>query len=159
MNDQDLFWEYSPEINSIAVIVNHLWGNMMSRWTDFLHSDGEKEWRERDLEFEQVITSKKQMMERWEEGWNTLFDALDSINSTNFEQTIYIRSQAHSIPDAINRQLCHYAYHIGQIVYLGKMRKKSDWKSLSIPKGQSAAFNAEKNSKGKHGGHFTDDLM
>ena len=157
--DEALFWQYNPESNSIAIMVNHLWGNMMSRWTDFLTSDGEKEWRQRDLEFEDVIQTKEDLLTKWEEGWNCVFNALDSVHSENFHTIVYIRDQEHSIVDAVNRQMCHYAYHVGQIVYVGRMLKGADWESLSIPKGKSVAFNTAKRSKGKHGGHFTDDLL
>ena len=158
LDDKELFWQYNEASNSIAIIVNHLWGNMKSRWTNFLTTDGEKEWRQRDLEFEAVIKTRDPLMERWEDGWRCLFDALDTINEENFRTEVYIRNQAHSIVAAVNRQLAHYAYHIGQLVYVGRMMKGGDWKSLSIPKGKSADFNSEKFSRGKHGGHFTDDI-
>lgn len=158
LDEQDLFWKFNDESNSISVTVNHLWGNMKSRWTDFLTTDGEKEWRNRDLEFESIINSKKEMLDKWEEGWACLFIALKSINKKNFNTEIFIRNQSHSIIDAINRQMMHYAYHIGQIVYVGRMVKGKDWKSLSIPKGKSKDFNNQKFSKGKHKGHFTDEL-
>jgi hypothetical protein len=158
VSDQELFRQQDEANNSIAIIVNHLWGNMLSRWTDFLQSDGEKEWRKRDQEFEAIIQSRAELLEKWEEGWACLFKALESINKENFYTTVYIRNQAHSIVDAVNRQLCHYAYHIGQIVLLGKLLKANKWESLSIPKGKSGEFNAQKFSKGKHGGHFTDNL-
>ena len=158
LEDKDLFWQFNDNSNSIAIIVNHLWGNMTSRWTDFLTSDGEKEWRKRDLEFETVITTKKELLEKWNDGWQCLFDALDTVNHHNFETRIYIRNQEHSVLDAINRQLAHYAYHIGQIVYIAKMIKENRWHSLTIPKGKSQEFNQEKFSKGKHKGHFSDDL-
>jgi hypothetical protein len=158
LDEKDLFWQYNPESNSIAITVNHLWGNMKSRWTDFLTSDGEKEWRNRDLEFEHVITIKDQLLKKLHDGWETLFKALDTINEENFDSKVYIRNQEHSIIDAINRQLMHYSYHIGQIVYIGRMIKGNNWKSLSIPKGKSAEFNHNKFSKGKHDGHFSDDL-
>lgn len=159
LNDQELFWQYNPESNSIAVIVNHLWGNMLSRWTDFLISDGEKEWRKRDQEFEYIIKTRAQLLEKWEAGWECLFQAIDSINETNFESTIYIRNQGHTIVEAINRQLAHYAYHIGQIVYLGRMQKGTQWESLSIPKGGSKAYNTEKFSQEKKQQHFTDEFL
>jgi len=127
LEDQDLFWQYNTESNSIAILVNHLWGNMLSRWTDFLNSDGEK----------------------WNDGWDCLFKALDTINEENFYKKVYIRNEEHNIPDAVNRQLAHYASHIGQIVYIGRMIKGPEWKSLSIPKGQSKEFNAQKFEKGK----------
>ena len=158
LDEKDFFWQYNEESNSIAIIVNHLWGNMKSRWTDFLTSDGEKEWRNRDLEFESVIKNKKELLEKWNDGWNCLFEALNSVNKENFETKIYIRNQEHSIIEAVNRQLAHYSYHIGQIAYIGRMIKENQWKSLTIPKGKSTEFNKEKFSKGRHKGHFSDDL-
>ena len=158
LDEKDLFWQFNEESNSIAITVNHLWGNMKSRWTDFLTSDGEKEWRNRDLEFESVINTKEELLEKWNDGWKSLFDALDSLNDKNFNTKIYIRNQEHSIIESVNRQLAHYSYNIGQIVYVGRMIKSSEWKSLSIPKGKSTEFNKEKFSKGKHKGHFSDDL-
>ncbi len=158
LSEEELFWQYNPESNSIAIIVNHLSGNMLSRWTDFLTTDGEKKWRKRDLEFESVIKTKQELEQKWEKGWKCLFDALTSINEENINTEIYIRNQNHSIVDAINRQMMHYAYHVGQIVFLGKMIKDNNWNSLSIPKGNSEKYNSEKFSKGKHSGHFTDDI-
>ncbi|PVW17447.1 DUF1572 family protein [Marixanthomonas spongiae] len=158
LEEHDLLWQFNEQSNSIAVIVNHLYGNMKSRWTDFLITDGEKKWRNRDLEFENVIKTKKECYFKWEEGWECLFTALRTINNDNFETQVYIRNQSHSIVAAINRQLAHYAYHIGQIVFIGRMLKGEQWKSLSISKGKSTDFNTAKFSKGKHDGHFTDDL-
>lgn len=158
LRENDLFKEYNKESNSIAIIVNHIQGNMKSRWTDFLFSDGEKKWRNRDLEFEHVIKTKEELIVKWNEGWECLFTALNSINESNFDSDIYIRNQRHSIIEAINRQMMHYAFHIGQIVYIGKMIKSSDWISLSVPKGKSDEFNNQKKIKGKHKGHFTDDF-
>ena len=111
LDEKDLFWQYNEESNSIAIVVNHLWGNMKSRLTDFLTSDGEKEWRNRNLEFESVIKTKDELLEKWNDG--CLFDALDSVTKENFETKIYIRNQEHSILEAINRQFTHYPYHIG----------------------------------------------
>ena len=158
LDENDLFWQFNEQSNSIAIIVNHLHGNMKSRWTDFLTSDGEKEWRHRDSEFESVIKSKEELTTKWNDGWECLFDALNSVDTTNFGTEIFIRNQAHSIIEAIDRQLAHYCYHVGQIVYIGRMIKGSEWRSLSIPKGKSAEFNQDKFSKGKHGGHCTEDL-
>ena len=149
---------FNEESNSIAIVVNHLSGNMKSRWTDFLTFDGEKEWRNRDLEFESVIKTKEQLFSKWNDGWKCLFDALNSVNIEDFDTEIFIRNQSHSILEAINRQFAHYLYHIGQIAYIGRVIKVSEWKSLTIPKGNSSDFNKEKFSKGKHGGHFSDDL-
>lgn len=158
LEEANLFWQFNEASNSIAIIVNHLWGNMKSRWTEFLTTDGEKDWRNRDLEFESVISTKEELLNKWNEGWECLFEALDTIHEENFDTKVYIRNQEHSIVEAINRQLAHYAYHVGQIVYVGRMLKGSDWESLTIPKGQSSAFNQAKFAKGKHGGHFSDDL-
>ena len=131
----------------------------MSRWTDFLESDGEKEWRKRDAEFENHIHSREQLLEKWEAGWACLFQALESVNDENFHQLVYIRNQGHTITEAINRQLAHYSYHIGQIVYIGRMVQGVKWESLSIAKGASKQFNAEKFSKEKQRGHFTDEFI
>ncbi len=158
LSEQELLWQYNAESNSIAAIVNHLWGNMKSRWTDFLTSDGEKEWRNRELEFEPVISSRAELLEKWEDGWDCLFSALSSINQDNFGSEIFIRNQSHAVSEALNRQMMHYAYHIGQVVYIGRMAKAQNWQSLSIPKGKSKDFNLQKFSKGKHKGHFTDEM-
>lgn len=141
LSERELFWCPSDNDNSIAVIINHLAGNMISRWTNFLTEDGEKSYRQRDKEFETPPKSRKQLLSLWEEGWKTLFDSLAGINPSNITNQVKIRGQAHTIPEAINRQLAHYSSHLGQIVYLGKMIKGPDWKSLSIPKGQSETFN------------------
>ena len=159
LDEKELLWQYNSESNSIAIMVNHLWGNMMSRWTDFLITDGEKEWRTRDLEFEDVIKSKKELMDKWEKGWKCLFEALNSINEENFDTVIYIRNQGHTIVEAINRQLSHYSYHVGQLVFVGRMIKGNDWRSLSIPKGKSSNYNNEKFSKEKSKIHFTDEML
>jgi len=140
---ENLFWQFNDDSNSIAVIINHLYGNMLSRWTDFLNSDGEKEWRNRVKEFLNEVTTKEELLKRWEAGWKCLFDALHSITEADLDKEILIRNQKHTIAEAINRQLAHYPYHIGQIVFLGKMLSNNNWKSLSIPKGQSDAFNSK----------------
>ena len=125
LTDEQLFWQANPESNSIATIVKHLWGNMMSRWTDFLTTDGEKEWRQREAEFENDLQTREAMLGLWNEGWDCLFQALDSVNEENINTIIYIRNQGHSIVEALNRQLAHYPYHVGQIVFIGKMVKDS----------------------------------
>ncbi len=139
LSDDDLFWSYNEESNSIAIIVQHLHGNMLSRWTDFLTTDGEKEWRDRDGEFETVITGREQLLQKWNEGWECLLSALRTITTADWNTTIYIRHEPHTVVDAINRQLAHVPYHVGQIVLIGKMRANA-WKSLTVPKGQSKAF-------------------
>lgn len=157
--DEKLFWQYNADSNSIATIVKHLWGNMLSRWTDFLTTDGEKEWRQRDAEFENDITTREELMAKWNEGWQCLFNAVNSLTDDDLAKTVYIRNQGHTVVDAINRQLAHYPYHIGQIVFIGKMVEGEKWKSLSIPKGKSREFNADKFAKPKHMEHFTDEAL
>lgn len=159
LDEKDLFWQYNEDSNSIAIIVKHIWGNMMSRWTDFLTSDGEKEWRNREAEFDADIKTKETLLEKWEAGWTCLFTALDAVNEENFETTIYIRNMGHTITEAINRQLAHYSYHVGQMVFLGKMIQGTNWKSLSIPRGQSATYNADKFSQPKRKEHFTKEFL
>jgi Protein of unknown function (DUF1572) len=159
VQDDKLFWQYNEDSNSIATIVKHLSGNMLSRWTDFLTSDGEKEFRNRDAEFENDIKSRGELLDKWNEGWNCLFNAINSLTDVDLAKVVYIRNQGHTVTEAINRQLAHYPYHIGQIVFLGKMLAENDWKSLSIPKGNSQMYNSEKFSKPKQRGHFTDEYL
>lgn len=159
LRDEDLWWQYNEESNSIAIIVKHLWGNMLSRWTDFLTSDGEKPWRDRDGEFENDIPDRATLIAKWEEGWKCVFDAIEFVNEENFHETIYIRNMGHTVVEACNRQLAHYAYHVGQMVYIGRMIKGKEWTSLSIPKGQSNSYNKEKFSQAKRMAHFTDDYL
>lgn len=158
-NEEKLFWQYNKESNSIAIIVQHLHGNMLSRWTDFLTTDGEKDWRNRDAEFEKNITSKDELLQKWNEGWSCLFTTLNSLTNDDLNKTIYIRNQGQTVVDAINRQLCHYSYHVGQIVFIGKIIANENWNSLSIPKGNSSAYNQEKFEKPKHNEHFTDEYL
>lgn len=159
LEEKDLFWQYNSESNSISIIVKHLSGNMLSRWTDFLTSDGEKDWRNREDEFAGDIKSTKELIEKWNKGWDCVFEALDSITEENFDTTVYIRNMGHTVPEAINRQFAHYSYHIGQIVYIGRMIKGNQWKSLSIPKGGSEAYNSDKFSQPKRKAHFTDEIL
>ncbi|MBN8820744.1 MULTISPECIES: DUF1572 family protein [unclassified Spirosoma] len=156
--DEALFWQYSTESNSIAMIVKHLWGNMMSRWTGFLTTDGEKEWRDRDGEFVNDLQSRDDLLQKWQEGWSVLLETLRSLQEDDLAKIIYIRNQGHSVLEAINRQLAHYPYHVGQIVFIGKMLAK-EWTSLSIPKGESRQFNTDKFAKPKHREHFTDEFL
>jgi len=158
LDEEDIHWRPDPEANSIAIIVGHLHGNMMSRWTNFLTEDGEKSWRKREEEFEPIIQNKEELWTKWEEGWSTLFGAIGPLVEDDLERIIYIRNQGHTVTEAINRQLSHYPMHIGQIVYIGRMRKGSAWQSLSISKGGTAAFNAKKFGQEKARGHFTDDF-
>ena len=155
---EELKQEFAEDSNSISIIVKHIVGNMLSRWTNFLTEDGEKEWRKRDEEFNDTFYSKKELIDAWNKGWECLFDAIKPLSSDNLEQIIYIRNQGHTVAEAINRQMMHYAYHVGQIVFLGKLIKRKDWQSLSIPKGKSKAYNKDKFSKDKEKRHFTEDL-
>jgi hypothetical protein len=159
LNDEQLFWQPNPESNSISTIVKHLWGNMLSRWTDFLHTDGEKAWRNRDAEFENDIRSRKEMIEKWESGWKCVFNALNAAKEVDLSTIVYIRNQGHTILEVIHRQLAHYAYHIGQIVHIGKSLKGTDWQTLSIPRGKSDEFNHTHFAKGQHRAHFTDEFL
>lgn len=159
LSDEDLFFQYNESSNSIAIIINHLWGNMLSRWTDFLTSDGEKDWRNRDLEFENEITNKTELLQKWNQAWDCLFNALANLTEDDLNKIVYIRNQGHTILEAINRQLAHYPYHIGQIVFIGKMITNEKWSSLSIPKGKSKEYNSDKFSKDKEIKHFTDDYI
>lgn len=159
LKDESLFWQYNQDSNSIATIVKHLWGNMLSRWTDFLTTDGEKESRNRDTEFENDVKSREELLLKWNEGWTCLFKALNSLTTNDLDKIIYIRNQGHTVTEAINRQLAHYPYHIGQIVFLGKMLTENNWTTLSIPKGNSQTYNKEKFLKPKQRGHFTDEFI
>jgi len=144
LSNEQLFWQYNAESNSIATIVQHVAGNMLSRWTDFLTSDGEKAWRNRDAEFENHITTKDDLLNEWNKGWDCMMNTLRSLTEDDLQKVVYIRNEPHVVIDAINRQLAHYPYHIGQIVFIGKMLAGEGWKSLSIPKGKSEDFNKEK---------------
>jgi len=159
LNDEDFFWKYNGESNSIAVIVKHLWGNMLSRWTDFFTTDGEKEWRQRDSEFEDDLVDRKSVLGKWDEGWNRLFETLNGLKEEDLEKIIYIRNEGHTVLEAINRQLAHYPYHVGQIVFIGKLLRNESWNSLSIPKNRSGDYNREKFSAERRRAHFTDEFL
>jgi len=139
--DEQLYAVLDGEMNSIALIVKHMAGNMRSRWTDFLTSDGEKPDRNRDGEFQEPPVGREALMNRWEQGWNCLFRALEPLTDDDLSRTVTIRGEAHSVLQAINRQVAHYSYHCGQIVFLAKHFKGADWKSLSVPRGASGGFN------------------
>lgn len=147
-----------PATNSIAILVKHIAGNALSRWTNFMTEDGEKDWRNRDCEFIDEFNSINELIDYWNKGWQCLFDAIEPLTIDDLEKIIYIINQGHTVTEAINRQLAHYAYHVGQIVLLGTQIKGDDWKSLSIPKGKSQSYNSNKFSKEKGRRHFTDDL-
>lgn len=141
ISDEEFFRQIDEESNSIAIIIKHIAGNLKSRWTDFLTTDGEKDFRDRDSEFIAESETRESLMRFWEEGWQILFNELGSLKAEDFEKKITIRQQPHSICEAINRQLAHYAYHIGQITFLAKHFRASEWKTLSVPKNKSAQFN------------------
>ncbi len=142
ISDEEFFRLIDEESNSIGIIVKHIAGNLKSRWTDFLTSDGEKDFRNRDSEFVAENDTRESLMQFWEEGWQILFDNLEPLNPNDFEKTITIRSQPHTICEAINRQLTHYAYHVGQITFLAKHFRSAEWKTLSVPKNKSLEFNS-----------------
>lgn len=151
VSDEEFFAAIDEEANSIAVVVKHIGGNLCSRWTFFLTTDGEKDFRDRDTEFETISDTRESLMEFWETGWQTLFDAIEPLSADDFSQTVTIRGQPHTVVEAINRQLTHYAYHVGQIVLLAKHFRSTEWKTLSVPKNRSAEFNrflAEKQASG-----------
>ncbi|MDM1292792.1 DUF1572 family protein [Sphingobacterium sp. N143] len=157
--DEQLFWQFNESSNSIALIVKHLSGNILSRWTDFLTADGEKAGRNRDMEFENTWSTRAELIAHWNKGWSCLFEALDSLSEEDLQRIIYIRNQGHTVMEAILRQLAHYPYHIGQIVYIGKMCMDQKWSSLSIPKGKSAVYNQAKFDQTKKKQHFTDEFL
>lgn len=159
LEDEQLFISLNEETNSIAQIVKHLSGNMLSRWTDFLTLDGEKEWRDRDGEFVDTYQSKEELLENWNKGWDCLFNAINPLQPEQLSDIIYIRNEGHSVVEAINRQLAHYAYHVGQIVFYAKLLKKTEWESLSIPRNKSGDYNSEKFSKEKSIRNFTEEEL
>ncbi|MBF4505724.1 DUF1572 domain-containing protein [Flavobacterium sp. JLP] len=159
LEPQQLFVSINEDTNSIATIIKHISGNMLSRWTDFLTSDGEKEWRNRDAEFENDLQSKEEALDIWNKGWKVFLDTLNSLKPEQLSDIIYIRNEGHTVIEAINRQLAHYPYHVGQIVFYAKQLKNTSWESLSIPKNKSGNYNAEKFAKEKEIKNFTDDEL
>lgn len=141
LNDKHMLVQPNDSSNSIGIIIQHLHGNMLSRWMYFLTEDGEKPWRKRDAEFEADALTKNDLLHLWDDGWRTLMSALESLTEDDLLKTVTIRSQPLSVVDAINRQLAHYSYHVGQIVYIGRWLKDSEWECLSIPKGGSDEAN------------------
>jgi hypothetical protein len=141
--DADLTATLDPEMNSIALIVKHMTGNMRSRWRGFPEADGEKPDRHRDTEFEAPPATRAELMKLWEEGWAYLFQALEPLTDADLSRETFIRNERHSVVQAINRQIAHYSYHVGQIVFLAKHLQSANWKSLSVPRGHSATFNAD----------------
>jgi hypothetical protein len=134
LEEKDFHFQPNEASNSIAIIIRHMAGNMLSRWTNFLTEDGEKEWRKRDEEFEIQLYSREQLLQLWEEGWDCVWKTLQSLTENDLLKTIHIRQEPLSVADAINRQLAHYPHHIGQIMYIGKMIRNDEWKNLSMPR-------------------------
>lgn len=157
IEDEALVQTPDEKSNSIAVIVKHLHGNMLSRWTDFLTTDGEKEWRKRDEEFEGTLMTRRDILFHWEEGWACLFHTLNALTPDDLGKIVYVRNMGQSVEDAIFRQLAHYAYHVGQIVYLARWLNTGEWNSLSIPKGGSNQYNSKRFDQEKQIEHFTDE--
>ena len=141
VSDEQLFATLDDEMNSIAIIVKHMAGNMCSRWTDFLTSDGEKPDRNRDSEFVEPPTTRQDLLRLWNEGWERVFQALQPLSDSDLQRKVSIRGEPHSVMQAMNRQIAHYSYHVGQIVFLAKHFRGSDWKSLTVPRNKSAEFN------------------
>jgi uncharacterized damage-inducible protein DinB len=136
LSDAQLFWSPNAESNSIAIIVKHISGNMRSRWTEFFATDGEKPDRDRDGEFLVDATTRADLLASWDNGWSTFLGALESITEADLLRTVYIRKQPHTVIEAIERQMYHYSYHVGQIVYIAKQLKDADWQTLTIPRKQ-----------------------
>ncbi len=156
--DEALFWQYNTESNSVAIITKHLHGNMLSRWTNFMTSDGEKSWRNRDGEFEATIESRGELIDTYNAGWDCVLSALESIDDEDLDKIVYIRNEGHTALEAIHRQLGHYAYHIGQIVFIAKQMQNEEWKTLSIARNKSKDYNSAKFEKEKKRRFFTDDV-
>ena len=154
IDEKQIHFKFEENSNNIATIVKHLAGNMLSRWTDFLTTDGEKEWRNRETEFEDTFQSKEEMLAYWEKGWNCLFSAIDPLKEKDLDKIIYIRNEGHTVLEAMNRQLAHYSYHIGQLVFAIKALKSDTWQSLSIPRGKSEDFNKDKFQEDKKRKNF-----
>ncbi|MBK7932207.1 MAG: DUF1572 family protein [Acidobacteria bacterium] len=158
VSDEEFFALIDVEANSIALIVKHVAGNLRSRWTDFLTTDGEKDFRKRDTEFELIGDTRESLMQFWENGWQVLFNSIEPLTAEDFSRTVTIRGEPHTVVEAINRQLTHYAYHVGQIVLLAKHFRSADWKTLSVPKNRSADFNRFLANKQAAGEAKTDRL-
>ena len=155
VKDEDLHRALGEDANSISVIMRHIAGNARSRFSDFLTSDGEKPWRDREGEFTEKAATREDLLDDWSGGWSCLFSAMDALTEADLERIIHIRNEGHTVQEALHRQLAHYGYHVGQIVVLARAFVGSAWVSLSIPRGKSQAFNAEKFTEEKGRRHFT----
>ena len=156
LTEKDFFKKQNDSDNSIAIIVKHLTGNMLSRWTNFFEEDGEKNWRNRDDEFTSTYLTKVEVIINWEKGWDCLFKTINSLENKDLNKIVYIRNQGHTVIEAINRQLCHYSYHVGQIVLKAKDLNSDTWISLSIPKNNSKSYNSKKFKQSKSRKNFID---
>ncbi len=156
---EDIFHRLHNDDNSIAMIIQHMSGNMKSRWTNIFTEDGEKEWRNRDAEFEEIIKTRDEVLNEWESGWKILFETLESLTDSDLIRSIYIRNEGITVADAIIRQLCHYSYHIGQIVYKCKQCSNGEWKTLSIAQNHSVRYNFKKFEQIKAEKDYLDSLM
>jgi hypothetical protein len=159
LEPEQLFITLDEDTNSIAAIIKHLSGNMLSRWTDFLTTDGEKPNRNRDAEFEISVQDKNNILQKWNEGWNCFFETFDQLRSEQLGDIVYIRNEGHTVIEAISRHLAHSAYHIGQIVFYAKQLKEGHWKSLSIKKNKSKDYNADKFSTEKTIKNYTESEL
>lgn len=159
LGDDQMHWQYNEDSNSPAILIKHISGNMLSRFTNFLTEDGEKTWRNRDAEFEGGNASKEVLLKKWDEGWSCLFGVLESLSDNDLDKMVYIRNMGHTVFEALNRQLAHYAYHVGQIVFIGKMLQATHWQSLSIPRGESEGYNKKQFGHPRERKHFTDDFL
>jgi len=157
--DEKLYWKYNENSNSVAAIVKHLSGNMLSRWTSFLSINGVTEWKDRETEFDNEIKSREELLDKWNKGWSCLLDAINSLTDLDLPKTVYIRNQLHTVTEAINMQLAHYSYHVGQIVFIGKMVCNHTWTSLSIPESDSQKINGEIFLKPEHKEHSVEDFL
>lgn len=156
VKDEDLHRVIGEDGNSIAVIVRHIAGNARSRFTDFLISDGEKPWRDREAEFAEISVSRDELLAGWAGGWACLFSAMDGLREEDLQRVVFIRNEGHTVEEALHRQLAHYAYHVGQIILLARASVGSAWISLSVPRGASQAFNATRFAEAPQRKHFTE---
>ena len=159
LEEKDFHFQPSSDSNSISIIIQHMAGNMLSRFTNFLTEDGEKEWRQRDAEFENQDFSKQQLIDIWDKGWHCSLSAIEALQKKDLLKSISIRKEPLTVVDAINRQLAHYPYHVGQIVFYAKQLKNSEWESLSIPRNKSDAYNTDKFAQEKRIKNFTDEEL
>lgn len=143
LSGEQLLWRPNATTNSIAIIVSHMSGNMISRFTNFLTEDGEKSWRKRDAEFEPVLQYREEIYTAWNRGWDCMLASLSALTTSDIDKTVFIRGEPHTIQEAVERQLAHHASHVGQIIFIAKMQLDNSWQTLSIPKGQSATYNEQ----------------